>query len=84
MKPIKQIKVNSIILALFENKNPKTNETLVNITITRMYKPVNSDKWCFAPNFRESERHSDLKDIVTAVERFYKNDWDNNNEDTSK
>jgi hypothetical protein len=79
-RPIKQIKVGSIILALFENINPKTNETISNITINRMYKPANGNKWLFAPNFRENEKQSDLRNVLTAIERFFKNDWDTNNE----
>jgi hypothetical protein len=79
-RPIKQIKVGSIILALFENINPKTNETISNITINRMYKPANSGRWLFAPNFRENEKQSDLRNVLTAIERYFKNDWDIKNE----
>jgi hypothetical protein len=75
-RPIKQIRANSIILAVWENINPKTNETILNITVSRMYKPANSGRWLFAPNFREN----DLKDILTAIERYFKNDWDIKNE----
>lgn len=78
MRPEKQIRVNSIILALFANKNPKTGETIKNITINKMYKPANSKKWLFAPNFNENENHSDLSDILAAIGKFFKNNWDNN------
>ena len=68
--------VNSVHFVVWDNPNPKKQgEFISNFTFKRYYHNDKTDKYALADGFRES----DLSDIVTAITKYYNNDYTDEN-----
>lgn len=68
--------VGSVHIVVWDNPNPKKlGEFIPNVTFKRYYHNEKTGEYSLADGFRES----DLSDMVTAIEKYKANDYEDEN-----